>query len=83
MDDAESTRLKRDNDRLQSENLKLKDRVAYLERGADVIERSDDYAKLFAEYEAQVARLSTALERERAARRAMPIPVSMNGHGAA
>ena len=49
----------------EKEIVRLKERIAYLERGQNVIEKADEYAARWAAYEAQVLRLAKALEIER------------------
>jgi len=51
--------------------MKLEERVAFLSRGQEVVAKAEEYAKLFAEYEAQVARLTLAVEKEREYRRVL------------
>ncbi len=52
--------------RQEKEIVALKERIAYLERGVFVIERADEYAARFAEYESQVKRLAAVIAAGRA-----------------
>lgn len=54
---------------LEQEVRTLKERIAFLERGADVVARAHEYATRFAAYDSQVHRLATALEEARIERR--------------